>query len=171
VTDNPQQYQNRNRPTPHQYSPGAHQNSNGYDDNRLSESKSEMRPMPLNIDDLPVGKGHGGGGDGKEYEDESNADSRFSSSAGGNRKRSPRGTKPLENEDGEDNEITSAEPHGQDSGVNYGENSSPQNNLIKSRKLRPKDTENYNDFDPFVGGNEPQNPERLDCLDRTLLLY
>jgi hypothetical protein len=130
---------------------------------------------------------------------------RFSSSAGGPRKRSPRGTQPLDNLDNEDNDITSgiyiymniyiyiykymytyvhtciyihmniyihtytAEPHGQDSGVHYGENSSPQNNLIKSRKLRPKDNEAYNDFDPFVGGNELQNPERY-CHVRLLYL-
>jgi hypothetical protein len=56
-------------------------------------------------------------------------------------------------------------------GVHYGENSSPQNNLIKSRKLRPKDTEAYNDFDPFVGGNEPQNPERYLIEHSGLYIY
>eukprot|EP00596_Hydrurales_sp_CCMP1899_P007588 CAMPEP_0119054078 /NCGR_PEP_ID=MMETSP1177-20130426/74837_1 /TAXON_ID=2985 /ORGANISM="Ochromonas sp, Strain CCMP1899" /LENGTH=179 /DNA_ID=CAMNT_0007034207 /DNA_START=554 /DNA_END=1090 /DNA_ORIENTATION=+ len=40
VTDNPDQYQNKNRPTSHQFSPG-HPNpkiSNDYNENRLSES-------------------------------------------------------------------------------------------------------------------------------------
>lgn len=133
-----------------------------------------MRPIPLNIDDLPVGKGNtvadgslsGRGG----YVDDSNADSRFSSSGSG-RKRSPRGVQPLERVEGVDSDISSAEPHGQDSDVHYGaeENSSPQNNLVKSRKLKPKETESYNDRDPFMGGSDPQNPQRLECIFRLFL--
>ena len=80
-----------------------------------------MRTIPLNIDDMPVGKGNGNGGNlsARGYEGESNADSRFSSSGSGtqNRKKSPRGGR-TNTDFNNDDDIKSA-PRGQDSEVPY----------------------------------------------------
>ena len=69
----------------------------------------------MNIDDMPVGKGNGSQST-TGYEDESNADSRFSSSGSNSRRKSPRGGK---SEYHDDDVITSPSPHGQDSEVPY----------------------------------------------------
>ena len=61
------------------YSPSKKNNSNfdNYEKEYDESKNNEMRTIPLNIDDMPVGKGNGNGGNlsARGYEGESNADS------------------------------------------------------------------------------------------------
>ena len=115
----------------------------------------------MNIDDMPVGKGVGGAGGGNgtqhsRFDDNNNADSRFSSSAANPKKKNtPRAGRGEYND-----EIGSPAPHGQDSEVPYSrveDRDSPRNQggLTKARAQRQKNAEGYGE--DFGSGGDAHN--------------
>jgi hypothetical protein len=133
--------------------PGSSSSRDGY----FSESKLAVAPraVPLNIDELPVGRGAG-----NPYIDDSAADSRFSSSAASRRKGSPRAaSSPRESKFDEDEKH--AEFH--DDGGYDDAPHSPRGVGNDTRPIRPKATESYNDPDAFLGEEEVEEgfPEKF----------
>lgn len=132
-------------------------------DRDIEEKNIDYRTIPMNIDEVPVGKRGGGGGgaggvgnfSGKGMENDFHADSRFSSSTSSRKKsisRTGRG-------DEYDDDFGAALLHGQGSEVAY--NKQDDNNSShtqigsgKSRVQRGgKNADNYDD--EFSSGNDP----------------
>jgi hypothetical protein len=121
--------------------------------NNFEDKNSELRTIPMNLDDIPVGKGVvGGPSNPRDFDDDANADSRFSSNASNRKKASPRVGR------GEyDDDIASAPVHGQDSQVPYSrqeEKGSPrlQSGQARAKSQRQKSNDSYED--DFQSGNE-----------------
>ena len=186
VTDrNPQQQQHQQQINSsrggninqNQLNKNTHQNNNinnsnnnykvvDRDYNNESKNNNDGRSIPVNIDDLPVGKGNsssdqaskGGSGSGSgNYGNDSNADSRFSSSNNNknNRKSSPRGGGRGDYHD--DNTISSP-VHGQNSEVTYSTRDDRKDkgeaDQSKSRNSKIKDNGSYDAKDSFSGSND-----------------
>ena len=139
-----------------QFSPESRRASNASDFHRNSEknhtdSNLELRTIPMNIDDMPVGKGIGAGNANNShhsrFDDNNSVDSKFASSATNSKKKStPRGGGGGRGD--YDDEIGSPAPHGQDSEVPYSrqdDRDSPRNQggLAKARAQRQKNSEGY----------------------------
>lgn len=140
-----------------QHSPEGRRAPSEKDYNRPQErnfedKNTELRTIPMNLDDIPVGKGVGGGppGNARDFDD-ADADARFSSSASNRKKGSPRGGR------GEYNDEIVSPAHGQDSQVPYSrqeEKGSPrlQGGQARAKSQRQKSNDSYED--DFQSGNE-----------------
>jgi hypothetical protein len=141
-----------------QHSPESRRGTSANDFNRLQERNfedkiTELRTIPMNLDDIPVGKGVGGGpANLRDFDDDANADSRFSSNTSNRKKASPRVGR------GDyDDDIASAPAHGQDSQVPYSrqeEKGSPraQSGQARAKSQRQKSNDSYED--DFLSGND-----------------
>lgn len=141
-----------------QHTPEGRKGTGANDFNRphernFEEKNSELRTIPMNLDDIPVGKGVGGGPPNpREFEDDANADSRFSSSTSGRKKASPRVGRGVY-----DDEISSPTAHGQDSQVPYSrqeEKGSPRGQGVPARAKSQRMKSNDSYEDDFQSGNE-----------------
>jgi hypothetical protein len=159
VTDvRPNHHQSSQKAAVNQHSPEGRRATSANDFNRPQErnfedKNTELRTIPMNLDDIPVGKGVGGGPpNARDYDDDANADSRFSSNTSNRKKGSPRGGRGVYDDD-----IASSPAHGQDSQVPYSrqeEKGSPrgQSGQARAKSQRQKSNDSYED--DFQSGSD-----------------
>jgi hypothetical protein len=159
--------QQQHRTPSNQYAPDARRPSSVAEmggrpqDRDIEEKNMEYRTIPMNIDDIPVGKRGGGAGpgaggghfSGRGMEEDFHADSRFSSSTSNRKKSIPRPGR-----EDYDDDFGAAVLHDQGSEVAYNnqEEKSASHTQIgsgKSRALRGKNVDNYDD--DFASGKDP----------------